>query len=210
MSGHRGQLELSKLKLVLLSSALFLLGAATGAGSFYMGILQAPIEGKGEGQLVPAGSSNSTLSLTGEVSLEANSGERLFARDAEVYIYNVLSPHGRRAVIWFDQVLERMLSPDVRKRGPVEALQKIAVTLYSQVSPLGSIEDTLEYKKHLVHCDSSGRFSISLPAGSYVLIVTGRAGVNEAIWYTTVQVPETKHVSLSAPIAAYPDSPSTR
>lgn len=145
--------------------------------------------------------------LTGEVFLQLANGEPKHAPGCQVYAFNSMSPRGQE---WLDaqfKLIDVIKKKKFREKDVIAAYGIALRAVFSKSYPPEQKSPELmkleEDRKASATCDSRGRFSLTLPAGVYILIAEGRAGFNDAVWFTSVIVDGPKEISLSSPIASH-------
>jgi len=198
----------NKARYAYLLAFMFLTGFAVGGTTVYFWT-QLQAEGQGKAEVGATDLAIVEFILDGEVFLQTRSGQAIHAPGAQIYVFHSLS---KASLEWVELVV-KMARVNIERRVEnrkrlVDAVQQAPALLYSKTHPNEENELLSAYnqKKYLTNCDSLGRFSIRLTAGSYSIIAVGRAGLNEAVWWQVVSVPETQRISLAQPIVSYFDS----
>jgi hypothetical protein len=176
------------------------LGVVVGGGIVYWRRGSPPVP-----PAAPTGGPQKTFTLSGEVFLQNAFGQPLRALGARVYAWKGRSG---RVAEWvrlsnFEQANRDLSEKRITKEQFVEKLRDLISILDGRRFP----DDPPGMYPANTECDSSGRFQLELPAGRYLLLATGQAGANVAVWMEVVDVPKTHQVSLGSPIAFYTHLP---
>lgn len=180
----------------LFAIAILVLGFA--AGALWMSVRS----GTSESDAQP-------VSLQGEVFLQLSSGDVAHASGCEALVMNPISARGRRWADFLFEASQKKLQNSLTEKKFVEVLRAGMFMVFNQAPPekLGILDSRPAFAdtKEKLGCDSRGNFNINLKPGSYLIVVSGRAGRNEAVWQQMIEVPKDQKISLSRPLASYFD-----